>query len=72
MLARHRVPFAALLAQPHPKAAFLPVQVVNRHAKRRAIAGGAKDHEPDQSAVEQACDIARVDAVEQRAMSASF
>jgi hypothetical protein len=67
-MARHRVPLAALLAQPHPEAAVLREDILDRHAERRANPGEGIDHEPDQCAIAQTDDGRRVDAVEQRAL----
>jgi hypothetical protein len=36
VMTRHRVPFAALLAQPHPQPAVLRVNILDRHSVRRA------------------------------------
>jgi hypothetical protein len=47
------MPLAALLAQPHPQAAVLRIDIVDSHAERRADPREGKDHEPDQSAVAQ-------------------
>ena len=53
VVAGHCVPLAALLAQPHPQAAVLRVDVLDLHAERRADAGEGIDHQPDQGAVAQ-------------------
>ena len=47
----HLVQFAALLVQPHPKAAVLHVNVVDLHREGRADARERIDHEPDEGAV---------------------
>ena len=60
----HRVPLAALLAQPHSEPAVLCEHVLDRHAERGAHAGEGIDHERDQRAVAQAGDGPGVDAVE--------
>jgi hypothetical protein len=52
-VARHRMPLAALLAQSHPQAAVLRIDIVDSHAERRADPREGIDHEPDQSAVAQ-------------------
>jgi hypothetical protein len=61
------VALAALLAQPHPEPAVLRVDILDRHAERRADPGERIDHEPDQGAVAQAGLRRDIDAVEQRA-----
>jgi hypothetical protein len=48
------MPLAALLAQPHPEPAVLCVDILDRHAERRADPGEGIDHEANQGAVAQA------------------
>ena len=67
VVAGHRVPLAAFLAQPHPQPAVLRVGIFDRHAERRADPGEGVDHEGDQRAVAQARVRRDIDAVEQRA-----
>ena len=66
VMARHCVPLAALLAQPHPQPAVLRVDILDHHAERRADPGEGIDHEPDQRAIAQAGMRRDIDAVKQR------
>src|SRR6516162_9900874 len=66
-MTRHRVPLAALLAQPHPQPAVLRVHILDRHAECRADAGERIDHQPDQRAIAQPGVYRDIDAIEQRA-----
>jgi RNA polymerase sigma-70 factor (ECF subfamily) len=66
VVARHRVPLAALLAEPYPQPAILREHVLDRHAKRRADPGEGIDHEPNQGTVAQSGMRRYIDAVEQR------
>jgi len=43
-MARHCVALAAFLAQPHPEAAVLRVDILNRHTERRADPRERVDH----------------------------
>jgi hypothetical protein len=67
-MAGHRVALAALLAQPHPQAAVLRADILDRHPERRADPGERIDPKPDQRAIAQARMRRDVDAVEQRAL----
>jgi hypothetical protein len=67
VVTRHRVPLAAFLVQPHPEPAVLRVDILDRHAERRANAGEGVDHQPDQRAVAQANRRCDIDAIEQLA-----
>jgi hypothetical protein len=49
-----------------PRAEVLRVDILDRHAERRADPGERIDHQPDQGAVAQACLRRRVDAAQQR------
>jgi hypothetical protein len=53
MVAGHRTRLAAFLAQSHPKAPVLCEYVLDLHAKRRADAREAEDHQSDQRAIAQ-------------------
>jgi hypothetical protein len=68
MMARHRMALTALLAQPHPQPAVLRVDILDRHAERRADPGERIDHQPDQGAIAQTGMCRDIDAVEQRAL----
>src|SRR6476659_9862391 len=61
------VPPAALLVQPHPEAAVLRKDILDRHTERSADPGEGIDHEPDQRAIAPPGVRRDIDAVEQRA-----
>ena len=65
MMARHLVPLAALLPQPHPEPAVLHEHILNSHGQRRSDPREAVDHQPDQSPVTQPDRGGDVDAVQQ-------
>ena len=67
VVAGHRVALAALLAQPHPQPTVLRVDILDRHAERRADAGEGMDHEGDQRAIAHTGMRRDIDAIEQRA-----
>jgi hypothetical protein len=71
-MTRHRVALSALLAQPHPLPPVLREDILDRRPEGRADPRERIDHEPDQRAIAQACDLPRVDAVEQRARFAGI
>jgi len=59
------VPLAALLVEPHPKAAPLRVVVLDVHRDRGTDAGESVDHEPDERAIAEPDDGRDVDAVDE-------
>jgi hypothetical protein len=52
-MARHRVPLAALLAQPDPKPALFYLDALDHPAERGADAGEEIDHQPDERPIAQ-------------------
>jgi hypothetical protein len=49
----HSVPLATLLAQPHPEAAVLRTDILDRHTERGADPGEGIHHKADQRAIAQ-------------------
>ena len=66
VVARHRVALAAFFPQPYPQPAVLCVDILDRHAERRANPSEGIDHQPDQRAIAQTGMCRHIDAVEQR------